>query len=246
MKGKIKVGAVSYLNTKPLLYGLERSAIKEQIEIVLAYPAQLAQQLRDGLIDMALLPVAALSEIEGAQVVSDYGIAADGNVVSVALFSQLPLEEIDTVILDYQSRTSVRLTQLLFREYWKKEVEFLPAGADFIAEIKGKTAAVIIGDRALAQLPNFKYNYDLSAAWKQHTGLPFVFAAWVSSKKLPPDFLQDFNRANAMGLEHLDEIALENEVPYYPLKTYYNDNICYHLDAGKKKGLALFLDKISK
>lgn len=211
----------------------------------LEYPAILAQKLRDGEIDMALLPVAALQEIEGAQIVSDYGIAADGNVVSVALFSELPLDEIDTVILDYQSRTSVRLTQLLFKEYWKKEVQFIPAGPDFISDIKGKTAGVIIGDRALAQLPNFKYNYDLSKAWKDHTGLPFVFAAWVSNQELSQTFIADFNAANAIGLNYMDEIAQENEVSYYSLKTYYNDNICYHLDAEKKKGLALFLEKIS-
>lgn len=246
MERKIKVGAVSYLNTKPLLYGLERNAIKDKIEISLEYPAILAQKLRDGDIDMALMPVAALQEIDGARIVSDYGIAADGNVVSVALFSQLPLDEIDTVILDYQSRTSVRLTQLLFKEFWKKEVQFVPAGADFISEIKGKTAGVIIGDRALAQLPNFAFNYDLSKAWKDLTGLPFVFAAWVSNKDLSQDFIAEFNTANAMGLAHLDEIVLQNEVPYYSLKTYYNDNICYHLDAAKKKGLALFLEKIKE
>lgn len=245
MKSKIKVGAVSYLNTKPLLFGIECSAIKDKIELSLAYPAQLAQQLKEGSIDMALMPVAALQEIEGAKIVADYGIAANGNVVSVALFSELPIEEIDTVILDYQSRTSVRLTQLLFKEYWKKEVRFVAAGPDFIANIKGKTAGVIIGDRALAQLPHFKYNYDLSAAWKSFTGLPFVFAAWVSNKDLPQDFLDEFNAANAMGLEHLDEIAKANSIPYYSLKTYYKDNICYQLGEAEKKGLALFLQKIS-
>jgi chorismate dehydratase len=245
LKSKIKVGAVSYLNTKPLLYGIESSSIKDKIELTLAYPAQLAQQLREGQVDVALMPIAALQEIEGARIVSDYGIAADGNVVSVALFSQTPIDQIDTVILDYQSRTSVRLTQLLFVEYWKKEVRFVPAEADFINEIKENTAAVIIGDRALAQLPRFKYNYDLSAAWKSLTGLPFVFAAWVSNKDLPKDFLAEFNEANALGLAHLDEIAIANNVPYYSLKTYYNDNICYKLDEAKKKGLALFLEKIS-
>lgn len=245
MKSKIKVGAVSYLNTKPLLYGIEASDIKEKIELSLAYPAQLARQLREGSIDMALMPVAALQEIEGARIVADYGIAANGNVVSVALFSQVPIEEIDIVILDYQSRTSVRLTQLLFAEYWKKEVTFVAADPDFILEIKGNTAAVIIGDRALAQLPNFNYNYDLSAAWKAYTGLPFVFAAWVSNKDLPQDFLAEFNAANAIGLAHLDEIAEANSIPYYSLKTYYNDNICYQLGEAEKKGLALFLQKIS-
>ena len=244
MKSKIKVGAVSYLNTKPLLYGIERSPIHDIIELSLAYPAQLARHLSEGSIDMALLPVAALQEIEGAKIVGDYGIAADGNVVSVALFSQVPIGEIDTVILDYQSRTSVRLTQLLFAEYWQKKVRFVAATADFIDEIKGNTAAVIIGDRALEQLPNFKYSYDLSAAWKSYTGLPFVFAAWVSNKDLPQEFINEFNAANVLGLEHLAEIAEANKVPYYNLQTYYTENICYHLGDAEKKGLALFLGKI--
>ena len=245
MKSKIKVGAVSYLNSKPLLYGLEHGPIQEQIELSLAYPAQLAQQLSSGLIDLALMPVAALQEIEAARIVSDYGIAADGNVVSVALFSQVPLAEIETVILDYQSRTSVRLTQLLFKEYWQKEVRFVAAEPDFIQSIKGTTAAVIIGDRALAQLPHFAYHYDLSAAWKAFTGLPFVFAAWVSNKTLPEDFIAAFNAANALGLAQLPEIAAANAIPYYDLKVYYEENICYYLDEAKRKGLALFLEKIS-
>lgn len=244
MKSKIKVGAVSYLNTKPLLYGIERSPIQETIELSLAYPAQLAQQLREGSIDMALMPVAALQEIDGAKIVGDFGIAAHGNVVSVALFSHVPLDQIDTVILDYQSRTSVRLTQLLFAEYWQKEVRFVAAEANFIEEIKGNTAAVIIGDRALEQLPNFEYHYDLSAAWKSFTGLPFVFAAWVANKDLPQEFMTAFNAANALGLEHLDEIAEANKVPYYSLHTYYTENICYRLGEAEKKGLALFLEKI--
>lgn len=245
MKSKIKVGAVSYLNTKPLLYGVEASAIRDNIELSLAYPAQLAQQLKEGSIDIALMPIAAMQEIEGARIVADYGIAADGNVVSVALFSELPIEDIDTIILDYQSRTSVRLTQLLCQEYWKINVKFLPAGPNFIQEIKGKKAGVIIGDRALEQLPNFKYNYDLSSAWKSFTGLPFVFAAWVSNKDLPLDFLEEFNAANAVGLAHLDEIAEANHISYYSLKTYYKDNVCFFLGEAEKKGLALFLQKIS-
>lgn len=245
MEGKIKVGAVSYLNTKPLLYGLEHSPIRQQIDILLAYPALLAQQLKAGELDMALLPVAAIGDIDNAQIVGDYGIAAEGNVVSVALFSQKPLEEIDTVILDYQSRTSVRLTQLLFREYWKKDVQFIAATPDYIDRIEGNVAGVIIGDRALEQLPNFTHNYDLSQAWMQYTGLPFVFAAWVSNKILPGAFVTAFNEANSLGLKHLDEIAGQYAVPYYDLKTYYKDNICYELNEARRKGLALFLQKIA-
>jgi len=241
---KIKVAAVSYLNTKPLLYGIAHSDVANDIEIVVDYPAKLAEQLKVGSIDMALLPVAAMPGIPGARIVSDYGIAADGNVVSVAIFSQVPMEEIETVYLDYQSRTSVRLAQLLLENYWKKQVTYKPASEHYIDYINGKSAGVIIGDRALKQLTSFEYVYDLSAAWKAHTGLDFVFAAWVANKELPADFTQRFNAANAEGLKHLEAVIAENPFPYYDLHTYYTDNIRFYLDDAKKQGLARFLDEI--
>lgn len=241
---KIKVGAVSYLNTKPLLYGIERSALINEMELTLGYPSQLAKQLQDGEIDMALLPVAAMPGIDGARIVCDYGIASDGNVASVAIFSQVPMEEIEVVYLDYQSRTSVRLAQLLLEKHWKKDVVFKPATEHYIEYINDKSAGVIIGDRALKQLDNFNYVYDLATAWKDYTGLDFVFAAWVANKELPGSFVLSFNEANAIGLQHLEEVIAENDFPYYDLHTYYTENIKYKLDEAKIAGLEKFLELI--
>lgn len=245
MSLKIRVGAVSYLNTKPLLYGIEHGSIINDIELIVDYPAQLAVQLQKGDIDLALLPVAAIPLVQNATIVSDYGIAADGNVVSVALFSQVPIEDIETVYLDYQSRTSVKLAQILLEQYWEKKVEYKQASENYIDYIHGKNAGVIIGDRALKQLHNFEYVYDLSSAWKAYTGLDFVFAAWVANKELPADFITSFNTANAEGLNHLDEIISQSPFPWYDLQTYYTENIRYYLDEEKKKGLAKFLELIS-
>ncbi len=245
MNNKIKVAAVSYLNTKPLLYGIERSDVMNDIELVVDYPANLARRLQEGSIDLALLPVAAMSQITGARIISDYGIATDGNVVSVALFSHVPMDEIEVVYLDYQSRTSVRLAQVLLEHHWKKEVVFKPAAIDYIdKDINGANAGVIIGDRALQQLDNFTYVYDLSAAWKDFTGLDFIFAAWIANKDLPVDFIQKFNAANAIGFDHLDEIIADNPFPAYNLHTYYTDNIKYVLDDNKRAGLKRFLELI--
>ena len=235
---------MSYLNTRPLLYGIENSDFIHDIDLALNYPSRLAQSLSNGSIDLALLPVAAIPSVEGARIVSDYGIASDGNVVSVALFSQVPIEEIKSVYLDYQSRTSVRLAQLLLANYWKQDVEYRQANEHYIDYINGANAGVIIGDRALQQLHNFEYVYDLSAAWKAYTGLDFVFAAWVANKDLPASFLHRFNAANATGLQHLEEIASQVSFPWYDLHTYYTENIKYHLDEDKKKGLARFLELI--
>jgi len=241
---KIKVAAVSYLNTKPLLYGIERSNVVHDIELVLDYPSQLASSLKDGHIDLALLPVAAIPGIPGANIISDYGIATDGNVVSVALFSQVPIDEIRSVYLDYQSRTSVRLARLLLENYWNKKVDYLEAPEHYVDFINGTTAGVIIGDRALMQLHNFGFVYDLSAAWKSYTGLDFIFAAWVANKELPADFKARFNEANALGMYHLDEIIAQNPFPSYDLHTYYTSNIKYLLDEDKKRGLHKFLELI--
>jgi chorismate dehydratase len=247
LESKIKVGSVSYSNAKPLIYGLEQSAIIDKIDLSLDYPAQLVNHLKNGSIDVALMPVAAIPEIPNARIVGDYGIATDGNVVSVALFSQCPIEDIQEVLLDYQSRTSVRLTQLLFKEFWKKNVSFLKADIDFIQHIKGVKAGVIIGDRALEQLDNFPYVYDLSKAWKTHTGLDFIFAAWVATKNLPKEFIKEFNLANQFGVSSINVVAslYQNMVPYYNLELYYKNNICYALDDNKRKGLDLFLEKIT-
>ncbi len=214
------------------------------MELLLDYPSNLAQSLQKGDIDMALMPVAAMPGIPGARIVSDYGIAADGDVASVCIFSQVPMEEIETVYLDYQSRTSVRLAQLLLEQYWKKNVVFKPAPENYIEYINGTTAGVIIGDRALKQLANFEYVYDLAAEWKAFTGLPFVFAAWIANKDLPQDFLKAFNDANAEGLKHIDEVVAENPFPYYDLHTYYTKNIHYLLTEEKKAGLNKFLELI--
>ncbi len=241
---KISVAAVSYLNTKPLLYGIERSDIINDIDLIVDYPSGLAKSLQEGTIDLALLPVAAIPSIPGARIVSDYGIAADGNVVSVAIFSRVPIEEITSVYLDYQSRTSVKLAQILLEQHWIKEVEYRPATEHFIEYINGTNAAVIIGDRALQQLHNFPYVYDLSAAWKKHTGLDFVFAAWVANKELPADFLNKFNEANSVGIAHLPEIISDNPFPWYDLRTYYTENIKYFIDEEKKVGLTRFLSMI--
>lgn len=225
-----------------MLYGIERHMVINDIELILEYPALIAQHLRDNTVDVGLVPVAAIPTIPNARIISDYGIGADGDVASVCIFSQVPIEDAERIYLDYQSRTSIRLAQVLLKHYWKKDVEILQATENYIDEIKGTTAGVIIGDRALLQLQRFEFIYDLADHWKKFTGLPFIFAAWVANKELPEDFVEAFNQANASGLEHIDQVVADNPFPAYDLNVYYQQNISYILDEDKKKGLALFLE----
>ena len=246
MDKKWRIGAVSYLNTRPLLLGMEQSPFKERIDLVKSYPAQIAQALLDDTIDIGLVPVAIMPLLKNPQIVSKYVIGAEGEVASVALFSQVPMDQIKKVYLDYQSRTSVALAKILFKNYWKKEVEFLIATEGYMNEISGTTAGIIIGDRALASLNRFEHIYDLGLAWKEYTGLPFIFAAWVANKPIPAAFMEAFDAANAYGLANLEEVIalIPASEQVYDLHKYYTENISYELTTEKKKGLERFLEAL--
>lgn len=238
---------MSYLNARPLVYGLTHHPVIEQIELTENYPAFIARQLVAGEVDMGLIPVAMIPKLPQSFIVSDYCIGAEGPVASVCIFSELPIQEITHVYLDYQSRTSVNLARILLREYWKKEVQFIDAtGEDFRDKIKGTTAGVVIGDRALEQRRRSNFIYDLAEAWIDHTGLPFVFAAWVANKQLPTNFIAAFNEANKLGLQQLDVVIDSIEYPVYDLRKYYTENISYLLTEQKRKGVKLFLEKLGK
>lgn len=245
MKQAIRVGAVSYLNTKPFIWGLEQSPVWSEMILTRDFPAAIAQQLKNDQLDIGLLPVAAIAELQESFIVADYCIGSEGPVASVAIFSDVPLEEVTTIWLDYQSKTSVALAQILMQEYWQMQPQWKPGDADFINHIGGTEAAVVIGDRALELIPKHKYMYDLGAAWTAHTGLPFVFAAWVANKELPATFLTEFNAALKWGIAHMDQLIAQLPPVEYDITTYYHTNIRYELTDASKAGMDLFLQKLA-
>jgi chorismate dehydratase len=242
---KIRVGAVSYLNTKPLIYGFEKGMMKEEMDLIIDYPANIAAALLNGTIDIGLVPVAVLPAMKEYYFVSDYAIACDGAVASVCLFSDVPVENIEAVMLDYQSQTSVELLKILLKEYWKVSPKLLQATEGYEKLIQGNTAGLVIGDRAFEQRSLSRHSYDLGLAWKSYTGLPFVFAAWISRDPLSENFISNFNKATCLGLQHLDEIVDSNPCAAFDLKKYYTGYINYKLTGQRRKGLTGFLKKIS-
>ena len=239
---KSKVGIVNYLNTKPLIYGLERMPVRDRIELVEDYPSRLADMLLNDEIDIGLIPVAVLPKIPGYKIIGDYCIAAEGEVASVCLFSEVPMHDIKKIYLDYQSRSSVGLLKWLMKEYWDIKPEIVHAtDENYRNLIKGTTAGLVIGDRALEQRKISTFIFDLGSEWRSITGLPFVFAAWVSKKKLDDEFIRLFNEANAMGLQRIDEIVKETAFDLYDLKKYYTLHLSYKLDESKRKGMEKFL-----
>lgn len=248
MDKKISVGAVGYLNTRPLIHGILGSGIARDIDLVLDHPANLVRRLAAGEVDLALIPVGAMPSIPGARIVSGHCIGTEGEVASVAVFSESPLEGIRKVWLDYQSRTSVRLCRILFeRHLGMKDVHFLDATDDsYLEGIRGETAGLVIGDRALRLHGRFPHLFDLGRLWREYTGLPFVFACWVATKDLDPGFIQAFDEANRAGLDDLEDAVRGIRIPEYDMQRYFRENISYRLDDAKREGMRLFLDMLSE
>jgi chorismate dehydratase len=241
LERKVKVAAVSYLNTKPLLYGLRDHQVMKMMELSVDYPAKIAQQLIDGEVDVALVPVAIIPKLKEHHIISDYCIGAEGPVASVCLFSEVPLHDIRRIYLDYQSRSSVALLKILVRDHWKLSAELVETTGAFQDKIKGTDAGLVIGDRALEQRHVSRYIYDLAEHWIRFTNLPFVFAAWISNKALPIEFIQQFSNANAIGINNIPAVVAENPYPVYDLTTYYTQNISFPLTPAKRQGMQKFL-----
>jgi len=248
-RDKIKISCVSYLNSAPFLYGIRNSDLMDDIILSIDHPSECAFKLTTGAVDIGLIPVAAIPAISNAEIISEYCIGANGDVTSVLLLSEYPVNRINNILLDYQSMTSVNLVQILCRELWKINPVYLPTSPGFEDAVNGDTAAVIIGDRALERKDDFEFVYDLSGGWKALTGLPFVFAAWVGNRKLPDDFTGRFNRALRSGIENIDLVIneLKQENRYFDgLETYFGQHLDYNLNEEARKGLDLFLEKMNE
>ena len=155
------------------------------------------------------------------------------------------MKEIKKIYLDYQSRSSVELLKWLITESWGIKPEIVQAEDDnYRHEIKGETAGLVIGDRALEQRKISTFIYDLGSEWRAITGLPFVFAAWVSTKPLPVSFINLFNEANSLGLLHIEDIVAEASFDLYDLRKYYTLHLSYQLDERKRAGMEKFLGLI--
>jgi chorismate dehydratase len=178
MEQPIRIGAVTYLNTKPLICDLELLA--PEAELVLDVPSRLADKLAVGQLDVALIPVIEYFRTDGYTIVPNIAIASRGPVLSVTLFSRLPWSDIRRVALDFGSRTSSALTQVILRHRYGVKAEYVPLPLDADPESLDTDAVLLIGDRAMrACLPGYTHAYDLGEEWTEWTGLPFVYAVWA-------------------------------------------------------------------
>lgn len=240
----LRLGAVSYLNAKPLVHGLD--ARRDRFDVRFDVPAKCAALLHDGRVDLGLIP--AIEYLRGDYViVPDVAIASDGAVATVAVFTRTPIEQVQTLALDMSSRTSVALTRVLCAKKWGIAPRFTPAEPDLEAMLSRADAALVIGDPAF-EIDPAKHRVskiDLGAEWKVLTGLPFVYAAWVGRPgAASPKHCRALVAAKDHGLAHLPEIAKQFANGNAPLEqralAYLRDNLKYGLGEAEQAGLRRF------
>ena len=245
--GPVRIGAVGYLNARPLTWALDRSPERWQVRYDL--PAVCARLLYDGEVDLGLVPSIEYLRSDLYRFVPGVGIGSRGAVASVALFTRRPLDEIRHIALDTSSRTSVTLIRVLCQQRYRIAPEFVPHGPDLAAMVRDYDAGLLIGDPALeadsAALDVTKI--DLGSEWTAMTGLPFIYAAWTGrAGAIGAEEIRLLQEAQAEGIASYpaiaDEYAKGSEASARRALTYLRDNMRYGLGPEEEKGLQLFLD----
>lgn len=240
----IRVGAVNYLNTKPLIYGFEQLAPHAQLELDL--PSRLADRLAAGELDVALIPSIEAFRNPLYTIISDACIACRGPVLSVKLFSRMPVSAIRTLALDEGSRTSVALSRILLGDRYGVEPELRPLPIGATLEETTTDAVLLIGDRAIhSPMERFEFVWDLGDQWWRWTGRPFVFAMWTAR---PGVDLQGVDvalgEARDSGVARLGEIAAAEAAALGLSEpeclSYLQDNLYFYLGEEERAGLAHF------
>ena len=249
---KLRISAISYLNTAPLMWNFEHGEANSHFETSYTVPSSCARALAEGNADIGIIPAAAYAEIPGLQVLPEVAIASRRPVRSILLVSKVPMEQVRTVALDTSSMTSVALTKVLFEKWLGGAREYIPMEPRIEQMLADCDAGLLIGDPAL-QVDRSRYRtVDLAEEWIRYTGKPFVFAFWaVRGEALQDadpalDVAAVFRESRDHGLEKssLDVIARE-WAPRVGLsedgvREYLTENIHYQLDEGCLEGLHLF------
>ena len=246
----MRISAISYLNTAPLMWDFEHGEAGKQFEITYTIPSQCAAELAQATADIGIIPSFAYATIPNLRILPGVAIASRNAVRSILLVSHKPLNEIRTIALDSSSLTSVALVRVLFEKFWGGTPTFASSAPDLDAMLRTHDAALLIGDPALKVDRSRYKTWDLAEEWVRFTGKPFVFAFWAvredSLRNCPIDLSAVFQNSRDHGLEpsNLGQIArtwaaglgiTENDV-----RTYLTTNIHYFLDEGCLDGLQLF------
>jgi chorismate dehydratase len=246
----MRISAISYLNTAPLMWDFEYGRTGDAFEISYTIPSQCARELQNGKADIGIIPSAAYASIPGLSILAGVAIASKQAVRSILLVSPKPMDEIRTVALDSSSLTSAALVRILFEKYWGGAREFSSLPPDLDTMLSGNDAALLIGDPALQVDRSRYYTWDLAEEWIRLTGKPFVFAFWAVRDEAARDSSLDlpaiFQKSRDHGLEPdnlrriTQEWSVKLSLPVEDLLEYLTSNIFYYLDESCLEGLRLF------
>src|SRR5271157_4920885 len=250
----LRISAISFLNTAPLMWDFEHGAAARDFEIEYTLPSACAAALASNQADIGIIPAITYAQIPGLVILPNIAIASKDRVRSILLVSKKPIEKVQTVATDTSSRTSVALLQVLFAKFLGGERQLTPHPPQLDNMLQDHDAALLIGDAALQVTPKSGYHlYDLAHEWREFTGKPFVFAFWaVRLDALPRqapglDLAKIFQQSRDHGLlpENVQTIAQEWS-PKLGLSgpeicSYLTENIHYSLDRENHAGLQLFL-----
>jgi chorismate dehydratase len=241
----VRLGAVSYLNVRPLVYGLE--AKRDLVSLRFDVPSLCAKLLDDGEIDLGMVPSAAHLERPGDRIVPGVCIGSEGPVASVAIFTRRPIRDVRTLALDTSSRTSAALTRVLCKRRFDVAPTFITHAPDPAAMLAAADAALIIGDPALFADAHAlgAEKIDLGAAWTEMTGLPFVWAFWAGRPDAAgPDVVALLQQAAVDGMRHSDQLAdaycAGEPARQVIARHYLRENLRFKLDARARDGLRAF------
>ena len=244
LAAQMQIGAVSYLNSRPLIEGLE--GLLPSANLVLDYPSRLADALSNGQLDVALIPSIEYFRRPGYEVISDACVAARGEVLSVKLYCRVHPGQIRTLALDEGSRTSAALTKVILAERYGVIPKTEPLRMESATTDSSADAVLLIGDRAMhSPEESFVEVMDLGQFWYDWTGLPFVFAMWVARREVNTEGVDEaLSHARDLGIANVADIARE-EAPRLGISetlahTYLTRNLHYHLTSAERSGLKLF------
>jgi chorismate dehydratase len=250
MSSRLRVSAISFLNTAPLMWGFDHEVLRRQFEVHYTVPAACAQELRAGVADIGIIPVIAYQTIPDLAVIPGVSIAANGPVRSILLISKKPLDAIKTIAADSSSRTSVALCRVLLRKWYDGQRVFTAMEPKLPSMLAENDAALIIGDPALTVDRSEYICIDLAEEWKRQTGKPFVFAFWAVRKAALAgrrlDLARIFQTSRDHGLlpKNVEKLAREWSprvgISEADVKSYLTKNIDYSLDAAQLEGMDLF------
>ena len=243
----LRIGAVGYLNARPLTWALDREPSRWQVRYDL--PSVCARLLQDGEVDLGLVPSIEYLQAPDYRFVPGVGVTSRGAIASVALYTTRPLDQVRHIALDTSSRTSVTLIQVLCRHHFHISPRFVPHGPDLAVMTRDFDAGLLIGDPAFEadHVALGLHKIDLGLEWGKMTGLPFVYAAWTGRPGRVTDAdVRALQNAQREGLDAVDQIAAEY-APGDSTRTakaarYLRDNVKYGLGAEEAAGLQMFLD----